>query len=160
MVVICGVACVGVCRGWVYAVCKKHIQLLCTGSMLVCKMQFCESYKTSPSLTFTVHAETGEVLPYHSVGRTWRDGSFKTDIPWKALHQVRFCVRVIWIFIRFYVVNLVGFHSHFTFADVVRLTHIYIYISIHITYLMLTSLSSRASCQLFHSNAPFSSCST
>eukprot|EP01117_Protostelium_nocturnum_P009552 TRINITY_DN3406_c0_g2_i1.p1 TRINITY_DN3406_c0_g2~~TRINITY_DN3406_c0_g2_i1.p1 ORF type:complete len:626 (+),score=217.71 TRINITY_DN3406_c0_g2_i1:113-1990(+) len=32
--------------------------------------------------------ETGEIVSYQALGKRWRDGSFKTDIPQRALHQL------------------------------------------------------------------------
>ncbi|PRP82471.1 hypothetical protein PROFUN_09718 [Planoprotostelium fungivorum] len=32
--------------------------------------------------------DTGEIVPYLAIGKRWRDGSFKTDIPTRALHQL------------------------------------------------------------------------
>jgi len=32
--------------------------------------------------------ESGELEPYYLIGRSWRDGSFKTDIPAKPLHRL------------------------------------------------------------------------
>jgi predicted acylesterase/phospholipase RssA len=33
-------------------------------------------------------AENGTLEPYHLIGKSWRDGSFKTDIPAKPLHRL------------------------------------------------------------------------
>jgi len=32
--------------------------------------------------------DNGDIIPYHAIGKRWRDGSFKTDIPSRALHQL------------------------------------------------------------------------
>lgn len=40
------------------------------------------------AIELVAKTENGTLQPFHSLGRTWRDGSFKTDIPTYSLYQL------------------------------------------------------------------------